>query len=53
MENVYLKILFIILLVFSIMENYLVGIITMLIFFHIITLNNKEINEGFLNYYTK
>jgi len=35
------------------MENYLVGIITMMIFFHILLLNNNEIKEGFFNYYDK
>jgi hypothetical protein len=52
-DNIYLKIICVVLVVFSIMENYLVGIITMMIFFHILLLNNKQIKEGFFNYYEK
>ena len=52
-DNIYLKIICVVLVVFAIMENYLVGIITMMIFFHILLLNNKQIKEGFFNYYDK
>ena len=52
-DNIYLKVICVVLVVFAIMENYLVGIITMMIFFHILLLNNNEIKEGFFNYYDK
>ena len=52
-ENMFLKILFITLILFSILENYLVGILMIIIFFYINLINNEQINEGFLNYYKK
>lgn len=52
-DNMFLKILFITLVLFSILENYLVGILMTIIFFYINLINNNQINEGFLNYYKK
>lgn len=50
-SNIYLKILVILFLIFTILENYLVGILLLIIYFSILDVNSKEINEGFLNYY--
>lgn len=52
-SNIYLKLLVLLLLIFTILENYLIGILLILLYISLSDVNSKEINEGFINYYTE
>ena len=52
-ESNFIKTIFIILFIFTVLENYLIGILMMIIFFYIMLNNNKEINESFIDNYKK
>ena len=52
-SNIYLKLLVLLLLIFTILENYLVGILLILLYISLSDVNSKEINEGFINHYNE
>jgi hypothetical protein len=52
-SNIYLRVLSIIIIFILTLENYLLGILVMIMYFLITGTNSKEINEGFLDYYKK
>lgn len=52
-SNIYLRILMVLIIFFLTLENYLLGILAMILYFLVTSANSKEINEGFMDYYRK
>ena len=52
-ESNFIKTVFIVLFIFTVLENYLIGILMMIIFFYIMLNNNKEINKNLIKNYKK